>query len=70
MALQAEKKIPGGKWIDIPGGDRARYDEMFLETRVRLRDKEKIYDAAMLKIMKKVRCKKDGTGAECALKRE
>ena len=42
MALQAEKKIPGGKWVDIPGGDRARYDEMFLETRVRLRDKKNL----------------------------
>lgn len=70
MAVQAEKKIPGPKWVDIPANDRARYDEMFLETRVRLRDQEKIYDKTMLNIMKRVRCKKDGARAECALKRE
>ena len=70
MAVQAEKKIPGPTWVDIPANDRARYDEMFLETRVRLRDQEKIYDKTMLNIMKRVRCKKDGARAECALKRE
>lgn len=65
----AEKLVPTKHWIDIPDSDKARYDEMFLDVRVKLRDTG-IYHKNALKLMRKVRCKKDGTRAECAEKRE
>ena len=67
MALQAEKKIPGGKWVDIPGPTVLVMTKCFWRRAYDCGIK-KIYDAAMLD-MKKVRCK-DGARAECALKRE
>ena len=66
----AEKAVPKKHWIDIPTKDKARYDEMFLNVRIRLRDKEKIYHPTTLKLLRKVRCKSDPTRAECAEKRE
>ena len=69
VAKAAEKLVPASHWIDIPDADKARYDEMFLDVRVKLRDKG-VYHKNALKLMRKVRCKKDGTRAECAEKRE
>ena len=66
----AEKAIPSKHWVDIPTADKARYDQMFLDVRVRLRDVEKVYDPTALKLMRKLRCKTDPDRAECALKRE
>ncbi|MDP6943988.1 MAG: DUF6091 family protein [Myxococcota bacterium] len=70
VVQDAEKQIPSKHWIEIPQADKDRYDEMFLDVRVRLRDKKRVYDKTMLKLMRKVRCKKDGARAECAEKRE
>ena len=70
MVKAAEKSIPAKDWISIPDADKARYDEMFLNVRVGLRDKEKIYNGRMLKLLRKVRCKKNKARAECAEKRE
>ncbi len=67
---QAEKTIPAKHWIEIPPEDKARYDEMFLDVRIELRDKAKVYDATALKLLRKVRCSKDKTRAECVTKRE
>ncbi len=66
----AEKAVPAKHWIDIPAADKGRYDEMFLNVRVRLRDKEKIYHKTTLKLLRKIRCKTDPARAECAEKRE
>ncbi len=65
----AEKQVPAKHWIDIPKADMDRYDEMFLDVRIKLRD-QGVYHKNALKLMRKVRCKKDGTRAECAEKRE
>ena len=69
-AKRAEGTIPAKAWIEIPAADKAKYDQMFLDVRVELRDKHKVYDAKALKVLRKVRCKVDGTRAECAEKRE
>ena len=43
---------------------------MFLEVRLRLRDREKVYAKKALKLMRKVRCRADAERAECAEKKE
>lgn len=70
LAKKAEKAIPGKYWIEIKDEDRARYEELFRDVRVRLRDKEKVFDKSMLKLMRKIRCKADATRAECSQERE
>jgi hypothetical protein len=70
LVKKAEADVPAKHWIDIPDADKAKYDEMFLDVRVRLRDEEKVYDARALKLLRKVRCAKDAARAECALERE
>ena len=70
LAEQADASINKAHWIDIPKVDRDRYDEMFLDVRVRLRDKEKVYHATALRLLRKIRCKADPARAECAEKRE
>ena len=70
VVRDAEKLVPAHHWIDIPQADKDRYDEMFLDVRIKLRDEKKVYHKTMLKLMRKVRCRKDGARAECAEKRE
>lgn len=69
-AKRAEGTIPASAWIEIPKADKAKYDQMFLDVRVELRDKHKVYDAKALKVLRKIRCRVDATRAECAEKRE
>lgn len=66
----AEKAIPAASWIEIPTADKARYDEMFRDVRITLRDKAKLYHPKTLTMLRKVRCKSDKARAECAEKRE
>ncbi len=68
IAKKSEKDIKS--WIEIPQADQARYDQMFLDVRVSLRDQEKVYDAKALKLLAKLRCKADPSKAECAQKKE
>jgi len=70
VVKDAERLIPAKHWIDIPQADKDRYDEMFLDVRIRLRDDKRVYHKSMLKLMRRIRCKKDGARAECAEKRE
>ena len=69
-AKKAEGTIPAASWVRIPDEDKAKYDQMFLDVRVELRDKHNVYDAKALKVLRKIRCRVDGTRAECAEKRE
>ena len=69
MVKAAESSIPKKHWIQIPDADKARYDQMFLDVRVELRNKG-LYNGRMLKLLRKIRCKKDAARAECAEKRE
>jgi hypothetical protein len=68
-ALQAESAIPAKHWIEIPAADKERYDEMFLDVRVDLKNAG-VYHPKMLGLMRGVRCKTDATRAECTQKRE
>ena len=70
MAERAEKTIPDTTWVKIPAADKTSYDQMFLDVRVELRDKHKVYDTKALKLLRKIRCKVDPTRAECAEQRE
>ncbi|MCA9543836.1 MAG: hypothetical protein KC613_05580 [Myxococcales bacterium] len=70
VVQKADKSVPAKHWIDIPAEDKAKYDQMFQDVRVRLRDQEKVYDGRALKLMRKVRCQADAARAECAQQRE
>ncbi|MEE2787872.1 MAG: putative solute-binding protein [Myxococcota bacterium] len=70
MVQKAEASIPAEHLIDIPKADKDKYDEMFLDVRVELRDKQKVYNPKALHLLRKVRCKADSSRAECVQKRE
>jgi len=66
LVQAAEADIPAATWIPVPP-DRVRdFDELFLHSRVRLRDQEGAYDPHMLSAMRKLRCSMDGARPECA----
>ena len=67
---RAESDIKKGQWVEISKEDQARYEKMFQEVRIQLRDKYKVYHKKALKIMRIARCRADGTRAECAEKKE
>ena len=66
LVLAVEQDIPAKYWIEVPAARVAEFDELFLQTRVRLRDEHKAYDTHMLSAMRKLRCSKDPTRPECA----
>jgi hypothetical protein len=70
MVQKTDAAIPDKYWIDIPPERSAKWDEMFLDVRVMLRDDKKAYDGTMLSVMKKLRCGAEASRAECALSRE
>ena len=65
VTQKAEAAIPGKQWVDIPADDKRKYDQMFKNVRIELRDNGNVYDGTALKLMKKVRCKADASRAEC-----
>lgn len=70
VVKRADDSVKAAHWVEIPEADKAKYDVMFQEVRLRLRDTEKVYHASMLRLLRKVRCKADGARAECAEKKE
>ncbi len=66
LVQAAEADIPAKYWIDVPPARVADFDELFLHSRVRLRDEHKAYDTHMLSAMRKLRCSMDGARPECA----
>jgi len=70
VITKADKSIPGKYWIEVPKADLEKYDLLFREVRVRMRDKEKVFDGQALKLLRRVRCKADATRAECAEQKE
>lgn len=68
--LKTESAIPAKYWIDIPADDQRGYEDLFLQTRLDLRDKHGAYDATMLSVLRKLRCANDGGRAECVEKKE
>ncbi len=65
----AEAEIKETYWVRPKPADLEGYTSMLREVRIALRD-EGVYDAKALRLMRKVRCKKNPSNAECAEKRE
>lgn len=60
----ASNEIDSKWWVRVTDENRLAYDEMNRESRIAL-TKEGIYDKDMMSLLLKVRCKLDGTRAEC-----
>ena len=68
---KADKSIPAKFWIDVPRADQDKYDLMFRDVRLRLRDQERVLDRSALKLLMRIRCQGEGASrAECAEKKE
>ena len=66
----AEMGIPNAYWINLPESELQMFEELFLTVRLKLRDEVGAYDGQMLSALRKIRCNKDPSRAECAEKRE
>lgn len=56
-------------FVQIPGEDKPKYEEMMRQARISLRN-EGYYDGEMLAIQRKIRCRVDSARAECTEKLE
>lgn len=64
MVSQEEKKVPQKWWIQIPENDMREYENMMQQSRITLRDLD-YYDADMLTLQRKIRCKYSPDRSEC-----
>ena len=64
LEIEAEK-VPEHWMIQIPQEDKQEYEIMMQEARLQLR-KKGYYDATMLTLQRKIRCKLDASRAECS----
>lgn len=64
MTREAEDKIPKDLWIPMTEGRMEEYQTQTRQIRLSFRDRD-VYDAKMLTLLRKVRCKRDATLAEC-----
>lgn len=62
---RATKTIDPKYWVKLNPKDVPGYAAMMRQSRIALRDKG-VYDGKMLKLLRKIRCKKNPTDAECA----
>ncbi len=65
----AEGTVPRKYFEPIPDADKPKYEEMMRQARISLRD-EGYYDAEMLSIQRKIRCRVEPSRAECTDKKE
>lgn len=65
IIAEAEAGIPQEVWMHPPGEDVAEYDKMLRQVRLSLLD-DGVYDERAIKLMKAIRCRVDGSRAECA----
>lgn len=70
ISKRADADIPSKYWVDIPRDRQEKWNELFLDVRVNLRDEVGAYDSSMLTALRKLRCASDSSRAECAEKRE
>jgi len=61
--------VPEGFWLDDSPEDAKKLEELSLEVRLKLRD-QGVYDPAMLRLQRKIRCKFDPARSECANPKE
>lgn len=64
LVEKQDQSIDAKWWVDLPENDKEQYMEMFRGVRISLA-KNETYHPSMLKLMKKIRCKKDATHSEC-----
>lgn len=64
-----EKRIPEEQWVEPLLREQGAMNEMMRQARLKLRT-EGIYDGNMLKLMRKIRCRRDPRHFECAEKVE
>lgn len=64
MISQEEVKVPERWWIPIPEADMKEYDGMMQQARISLRDMD-YYDADMLTLQRRIRCKFAPERGEC-----
>jgi hypothetical protein len=64
MISQEEVKIPERWWIPIPENDMREYDGMMQQARIALRNLD-YYDAEMLSLQRRIRCKFAPDRGEC-----
>jgi hypothetical protein len=67
--VTAEDNIPTKYWVELPEEKKIEYKEMLRQVRIELRD-DGTYDARMLKILFKLRCKTNPGHYECIEKLE
>ncbi len=63
---RTEKEIPKKYWMTLEPENEKKFQEALRTTRMQM-TKDGVYDARMMKLLKKVRCKIEPTAAECAL---
>nr|WP_241146733.1 putative solute-binding protein [Amnimonas aquatica] len=64
-----EKGIEARYWMELTPADKAKYVTMMREARINMM-KDGDYDARMMKLLKRVRCKQTPTLGECSLNDE
>ncbi|PCJ41005.1 MAG: hypothetical protein COA99_09185 [Moraxellaceae bacterium] len=62
---KSTKSIKSSYWIKVPEKDKAGYNELMRQARIKLRDLD-IYNGKMLKFLARVRCKLDPAATECS----
>lgn len=65
LAKSYEDNIAPQWWLSISATNQSRYLDIYRKTRISLRD-QGIYDARMLKLMRRVRCEREPQKPECS----
>ncbi len=65
LSKKAEAGIPDKYWMELSAADKTKYVLMMREARLSM-TKDGTYDAKMMSLLKKVRCKLDASAAECS----
>lgn len=65
LLAKSDKEIPDNMWIDLPKSEQERYARMLRQARIHLMQ-EGVYDATMMNILKRVRCRHDPANEECS----
>lgn len=66
---KSEKEIDAKYWLDLTPAEKDKYSRVMHDARLQL-VKDGTYDAQMMSLLKRVRCKQEPTNYECALKDE
>ena len=65
IIAEAEAGIPDDAWMHPPAEDVREYDKMLRKVRLSLLE-DGVYDERAIRLMKAIRCRVDGSRAECA----